>query len=89
MTMKINEKRMTFVRKFLGGPFNHEKHFEEMEKKLLYVQEREWKSPFKTEHKIDSNYINILRDDTKPSLENDGEVLNLTRNYEGEVLKGT
>lgn len=61
ITMKINEKRMKFVRKFLGGPFNHEKHLEEMEKKLLYVQEREWKSPIKAVHKIDSNYINILR----------------------------
>lgn len=87
--MKINEKNMTFVRKYLGGPFDYEKNFEEMEKKLLYVQEREWKSPFKTVHKIDSNYFKNLIDDTIPSLEDDGKFINVTRNFEGEVLKGT
>jgi hypothetical protein len=40
-----------------------------MEKKLLYVQEREWKAPFKVEDQISSSYLKIVRGVIIPSLE--------------------
>jgi hypothetical protein len=65
--MKINDKSLAYARKYLRGPFNYEKHFEEMEKKLLYVQEREWKAPFIIEYQIDSKYLKMIRGEINPS----------------------
>jgi len=41
-TMEIKDRNVLYARKALGGPFQHEKYFDEVEKKLLYVQERKW-----------------------------------------------
>ena len=65
--MKINDKNLTYARKFLGGPFNYQKHNDEMEKKLLYVQEREWMAPLKIEAQVYSSYLKILRGEINPS----------------------
>ena len=89
ITMKINDKNLTYARKFLGGQFNYEKHNDEMEKKLLYVQEREWKAPFKMEAQVSSSYLKIVRGAIIPSLEEVDELKKFDRTYEGEVLKGT
>ena len=61
-----------------------------MEKKLLYVQEREWRAPFKIENQIDSKYLKMIRGEIDPSQKEDDELVKvkLTRTYEGEVLKG-
>lgn len=60
-----------------------------MEKKLLYVQEREWKAPFIIEDQISTNYLKIVRGVIIPSLEEVDELKKFYKNYEGEVLKGT
>ena len=89
MTMFIREKNLAYAIKLLGGPFNYEKHNQEMEKKLIYVQEREWKAPFKVEDQISSSYLKIARGVIIPSLEEVDELKKFYRTYEGEVLKGT
>jgi hypothetical protein len=38
-----------------------------MEKKLLYVQEREWMAPLKIEAQVYSSYLKILRGEINPS----------------------
>jgi hypothetical protein len=42
LTMDIKDKNLLYARKALGGPFQHERYYDEVEKKLLYVQERKW-----------------------------------------------